>query len=144
MSHFTITYYLILCHVSLALALPTNNSLHIRAGSTPDLSGAAGKIAGAAFALILISFGFGLGAATIAIAGSIEWREFRDRNKPDEEKAVERVETRDSEDTIMEDKEWPKGQGTQVRRPRVTLKSFMPVDFRGLKAGRAQQDTNKT
>lgn len=173
---------LLLSQLSLAAALPTPHhlldQLHTRA--VPDLSSASGKIAGGVFALILISLLFGLGAATVAIKGSVEWREFRDRNKPrlpaaDEEKGTvvevanvmsekKRPDTTDSEKTAVavvvvseEEKEHPvtptmsgaSGEGEEVQVPppiasptpsersarRLTLKSFLPVDFDELKVG---------
>lgn len=159
---FTITFYIILLwQISLVSALPTNNDrrsgdIDARDISTPDLSGAAGKIGGAAFALILLSLGFGLGAASIALFGSIEWREFRDRKKPqvppkDEngsgqqqanaDRSVDRAETGLSENTVDEKEKQSEAQGRR-ERSRLTLKSFMPIDFGELRPGWLA-DTNK-
>lgn len=138
LSNFITILNLILCQISLAVALPTNNDLRVRAVSAPDISGAAGKIGGAAFGLILLSLGFGIGAASIAIAGSIEWREFRDRKKPDTEaapgteKVLQKVETGDSDDTVMKEKASRSVKTSPIRKPRLTLKSFRPMDFRNL------------
>lgn len=151
------TFHIILLwQISLTSALPVNNerrSGHFDARdiSAPDLSGAAGKIGGAAFALILLSLGFGLGAASIAIFGSIEWREFRDRKKPkvpqkdengpeqtqrDAAKRLDRAETGLSESTVdeMEKQTAREAQGRR-ERSRLTLKSFLPIDFGDLKPG---------
>lgn len=124
------------------MALPTVNGLRVRETSATDLSGAAGKIAGAAFALILVSLAFGLGAATIAIMGSVEWREFRDRKKPEAEKApglekaLQKVNTRDSDQTVVDEKENSISvQDSPMRKPRLTLKSFRPMDFKNLGVG---------
>lgn len=158
----TVFHIILLAHISVVLALPTNNERRAggidgRAIDTPDLSGAAGKIGGAAFGLIVLSLGFGLGAASIAILGSIEWREFRDRKKPevpakdgngttpkltDEEKAVDRRGTGLSESTV-DGKEKTTEAASRRERSRLTLKSFMPIDFSDLKPGWLQS-TNKT
>lgn len=118
-------FYLLLCQLSLAAALPARNDLTARANK-PDLSGATGKIAGAALGLIVISLGFGLGSATIAVLGSVEWREFRDRKKTDEEKALSKVATEESQSTTgTEEKQ--SGRDAQARLPRLNklnLKSF--------------------
>lgn len=163
---FITTFYIIsLCQISLALALPANN-VHLSSTSLsarddvalPNLSGVAGKIAGLGFALVVLSLGFGLGAASIAILGSTEWREFRDRKKPkvpakdgpvttkppqqpqDEEKGVNRVDTGLTESTVDEKE---KTIQAPERRTRLTLKSFMPIDFGDLKPGWLT-DHNKT
>lgn len=148
----TTKFYIILFwQISQVLALPTNIDQHTgglaeRDITAPNLSGAAAKIGGGVFALILLSLGFGLGAASIAIAGSPEWREFRDRKKPkvpakegmtaatqeDEEKGAQRVQTGLSASTVDE-KEKPIVE--PVRRARLTLKSFVPIDFNDLRPG---------
>lgn len=159
---FTTTFHIILLwQVSLASALPTNNdrrsaNIDARDISTPDLSGAAGKIGGAAFALILLSLGFGFGAASIAIFGSIEWREFRDRKKPQvppkdgngseqqqetTDRRVDRAETGLSESTVDEKEKQFNTQGRR-ERSRLTLKSFLPIDFGDFRPGWLA-DTNK-
>lgn len=150
----TIFHTILLWQISLASALPTNNDrrsgeIDARDISTPDLSGAAGKIGGAAFALILLSLGFGFGAASIAIFGSIEWREFRDRKKPkvppkdengagqqqaNSDRRVDRAETGLSDSTVDEKEKQLEAQGRR-ERSRLTLKSFMPIDFGDFKPG---------
>lgn len=150
----TAFHIILLSQISLVLALPANNdrrsgSIDARAIAAPDLSGAAGKIGGAAFGLVVLSLGFGLGAASIAILGSLEWREFRDRKKPkvpakdgvgmtsnqrDEEKGVDRAGTGLSDSTVDE-KENNTEAPSRRERSRLTLKSFMPMDFGDLKPG---------
>lgn len=148
---YTTTYRIILlCQVSLALALPAGNShragdINARDVTVPNLSGAAGKIAGGVFALVLLSLGLGVGAASIAILGSTEWREFRDRKKPQvpardgvtaqqggEQQGVNRAQTDRSESTVDENE---KATAAPARRPRLTLKSLMPIDFNDLRPG---------
>lgn len=150
----TTFHILLLSKISLVLALPASNDRRVgyidtRAIAAPDLSGAAGTIGGAAFGLIVLSVGFGLGAASIAILGSIEWREFRDRKKPEVpskdangftpqqahgEKSVDRVDTGLSESTVN-DKEKQIEASARRERSRLTLKTFMPIDLSKLKPG---------
>lgn len=148
--------HLLLCQTSLSLALPTTHNLRPRA-STPDLSGASAKIGGGIFALLAVSLGLGLGAAFLALRGSVEWREFRDRKKPPPEDEKTGAATRAradttatmstvaSVDTIAEEKIRLEAEqeAQKIRRPsRLTLKSFRPMDFKDINLGWLR-DTNK-
>lgn len=148
--------YVLFFQIVLALTLPIQEHQWTRelgtrgAEATPlqnkrAISSAAGAIGGGAVGLILLALFIGLGSAAIAIIGSIEWREFRDRKKPrqtkgDEEKARDRnleiagqelqsVTTTSTTETVMSD---PQKVGIETQAPRksrLTLKSFKPMDF---------------
>lgn len=68
-------------------------------------------IGGGVVGLVLLALIIGLGSASVAILGSTEWREFRDRNKPKEDKgkAVE------------------KGHGQKEEGPAVPAKDGLPT-----------------
>lgn len=90
--------YAILFQLSLALALPTGEyhqasrietrdsiqTLHLQVKREPELSvdsSTIPKIAGGAFGIVALGLFFGLGSASIAVYGSIEWRTRRDKKK---------------------------------------------------------------
>lgn len=89
--------YAILLQLTLALALPageyhqasrieTRNSietlhLQIKREEASIDSSSIPKIAGGAFGIVALGLIFGLGSASIAVYGSIEWRTRRDKKK---------------------------------------------------------------
>lgn len=89
--------YAILLQLSLALALPTGDyqashietrsgdqTLHLQSRQEPSASideSSIPKIAGGAFGIVALGLIFGLGSASIAVYGSIEWRTRRDKKK---------------------------------------------------------------
>lgn len=90
--------YAILLQLSLALALPTGEyhqasrietrsgvqTLHLQSRQEPSASideSSIPKIAGGAFGIVALGLIFGLGSASIAVYGSIEWRTRRDKKK---------------------------------------------------------------
>ncbi|PSR80794.1 hypothetical protein BD289DRAFT_484772 [Coniella lustricola] len=50
-------------------------------------SNVAGKVAGGAAGLVILSLVLGLGSASIAVLGSVEWAELRGKNKPEQQQA---------------------------------------------------------
>ena len=90
--------YTMLLQLSLSLALPTGEhhqasrietrdsiqTLHLQAKREPELSvdsSSIPKIAGGAFGIVVLGLIFGLGSASIAVYGSLEWRTRRDKKK---------------------------------------------------------------
>lgn len=90
--------YAILLQLTLALALPTGEypqesrietrdsiqTLHLQSKREPEASidsSSIPKIAGGAFGIVALGLIFGLGSASIAVYGSIEWRTRRDKKK---------------------------------------------------------------
>lgn len=90
--------YLVLSQIVLAWSLPVTQDDHLREiesraprtvhtpGKRALSSSAVKAIGGGVVGLVVLALVIGLGSALIAILGSTEWREFRDRNKPKEEK----------------------------------------------------------
>lgn len=107
-------------------------------------SSAIGGIAGGVIGLILLSLVIGLGAASIAVLGSLEWREWRGKKDGDDQPRGEKkgldlegpppppVPTKD--DTIDVEKAQPAGKPGGSR---LTLKSFVPLDFRSAGWGKS-------
>ncbi|KAG6368934.1 hypothetical protein INS49_003152 [Diaporthe citri] len=91
----TTIVYAILLQITLALALPTGEAsrietrggvetLHLQIKREPELSvdsSSIPKIAGGAFGIVALGLIFGLGSASIAVFGSLEWRTRRDKKK---------------------------------------------------------------
>lgn len=90
--------YAILLQLNLALALPTGEyhqasrietrnsvqTLHLQIKRQSEASidsSSIPKIAGGAFGIVALGLIFGLGSASIAVYGSIEWRTRRDKKK---------------------------------------------------------------
>lgn len=165
--------YILLSQIALALSLPIDQNEHAgnhlrenepRAPPAPHsvqpptkraaLSGSAvGAIGGGAVGLILLALVIGLGSASIAILGSLEWGEFRGRKtKPEEQQAGADAEKQRGLRQAQEDKETSavgihqtqsnstastvqqtvneKVAVQPPRRSRLTLKSFLPpMDF---------------
>lgn len=148
-----------LLYATVALGLPTNRDVSTqqtrstavdKALSTLSKRGisinssAIGGIAGGAVGLILLSLFIGLGAASIALLGSLEWREWRGKNKEGENekgKEVERGEGEGSAPHSSEPRPPPvptkdesatneKARPGKLSNSRLTLKSFMTMDFR--------------
>lgn len=94
------TTCVLISQLSLALSLPTGDFTQgaLKTTTTQKIpqtqhekresaipSSAAGLVAGGAVALVFIALCIGLGAASIALFGSLEWGEFRDKKKEGEE-----------------------------------------------------------
>lgn len=96
--------YAILLQITLALALPTGDydqasrietrgsveTLHLQIKREPELSvdsSSIPKIAGGAFGIVALGLIFGLGSASIAVWGSIEWQTRRDKKKQEKGQA---------------------------------------------------------
>lgn len=85
--------YAILLQLSLTLALPTGDYNQIEARSSVQTlhlqtkreeqidSSSIPKIAGGAVGIVALGLIFGLGSASIAVFGSLEWRTRRDKKK---------------------------------------------------------------
>lgn len=107
----------------------------------------AGAIGGGAFALILLALFIGLGSASVAVIGSIEWKEYRDRKNPGEKEGdggkmqdrennketagqeAQSITTMSAGETVTGDPEKVEIQKEPPRKARLTLKSFLPLDF---------------
>lgn len=158
-----IALHILFFHATLGLSLPTNHNdpshpAHTRAVdeasratiSKRAISSAVGGIAGGVIGLILLSLFIGLGAASIAILGSLEWGEWRGKTpedkKGDGEKNIEQggrggggrgatggqsrpppVPRKDDEPVTNEK---PRPGKSRLSSARLTLKSFTPLDFR--------------
>lgn len=143
-----VLFQTLLFYTTLAASLPiTTTHRHVASRSSPppinkraDInidSSAIGGIAGGVIGLILLSLVIGLGAASIAVLGSLEWREWRGKKDEDDQPRGEKkgldleggpppppVPTKD---TIDVEKAQPAGKPGGSR---LTLKSFVPLDFR--------------
>ncbi|KAF3764140.1 hypothetical protein M406DRAFT_330491 [Cryphonectria parasitica EP155] len=152
--------FLLLSHITLALSMPTyhlatretkNNAVHDAHSYSKraiNLSSIKSTLAGGAAGLVILALVIGLGAASIAILGSIEWAEFRGKNKKEAQKGVakekEEFESDSDSDSIKEYKEKAVQQPrleeavtdekprmpSMPKRSRLSLKSFLPpMDF---------------
>lgn len=142
-----ILFQTLLFYATLALSLPTNRDgsatqqIHSKR-ATPSVSissSAVGGIAGGAVGLILLSLFIGLGAASIAVIGSLEWREWRGKKEEGKGQNGKGVESdSDSESGSIRQQRQAKDESTtnekartgKLSSARLTLKSFMPLDFR--------------
>lgn len=96
--------YAILFQLTLALALPTGDypqasrietrdsiqTLHLQVKREPEASidsSSIPKIAGGAVGIVALGLIFGLGSASIAVFGSLEWRTRRDKKKQEKGQA---------------------------------------------------------
>lgn len=96
--------YAMLLQLSLALALPSGDyhqasrietrssiqTLHLQAKREPEASidsSSIPKIAGGAVGIVALGLIFGLGSASIAVFGSLEWRTRRDKKKQEKGQA---------------------------------------------------------
>lgn len=89
-----------------------------------DVGNIAGKVAGGAAGLVIIALVIGLGSASIAVLGSVEWAELRGKNTAEfqEKKAVTEKEGSDSEsdaDSIVEAKQQAARQQAGVQAPKT-------------------------
>lgn len=152
-----IIFQICVFYTTLALGLPTSRDVSTQPTHTKDVneipralskradisidSSAIGGIAGGAIGLILLSLFIGLGAASIAILGSLEWREWRGKKEGEDqsEKKVEEVEGSASQaeqrpPPPVPTKDQPvtdeKARPGKLSSARLTLKSFMPLDFK--------------
>lgn len=148
--------YIFLSQIALALSLPVDQPHNLRGNEARaprpiqppakrDISSSTvGAIGGGAFALVLLALVIGLGSASIAILGSLEWGEFRDKKKPeqaeadaekqrgadeqDKETAVSVQQTRSSTaaSTAQQAVTGEKAGGQPPRGSRLTLKGLLP------------------
>lgn len=153
-----IIFQALLFHSTLVLSLPTSRDVptqqtHTRAAdeaarpiSKRAVSSAVGGIAGGALGLILLALIIGLGAASIAILGSLEWGEWRGKKKEgkgESEKDMEQGEGRQGREGSAEQRPQPppvpqkdeamtneKARPGRLSSARLTLKSLMPLDFK--------------
>lgn len=96
--------YAILLQLTLALAFPTGDyhqgsqietrdsiqTLHLQSKREPEASidsSSIPKIAGGAVGIVALGLIFGLGSASIAVFGSLEWRTRRDKKKQEKGQA---------------------------------------------------------
>lgn len=111
--------HVILFQLTFALALPTSQynqasqietrqvaeTLHLQIKREPELSidsSSIPKIAGGAFGIVALGLIFGLGSASIAVFGSIEWRVRRDKKKQEKGQVnQEKLEDSSSEKTTI-------------------------------------------
>ncbi|KAJ0121987.1 hypothetical protein J7T55_002498 [Diaporthe amygdali] len=111
--------HVILFQLTFALALPTGQynqasqietrqvaeTLHLQIKREPELSidsSSIPKIAGGAFGIVALGLIFGLGSASIAVFGSIEWRVRRDKKKQEKGQVnQEKLEDSSSEKTTI-------------------------------------------
>lgn len=151
-----IIFQIFLFYTTLALGLPTSRDVptqqtHTKAvdeiprasSKRADISinsSAIGGIAGGAIGLILLSLFIGLGAASIAILGSLEWREWRGK-KEGEDQSEKKVEEGEASASHAEQRPPPvptkdepvtneKARPGKLSGARLTLKSFVPLDFK--------------
>lgn len=157
-----VLFQTLLFYTTLAASLPitttTTTHRHVASSSSPpppinkraDInidSSAIGGIAGGVIGLILLSLVIGLGAASIAVLGSLEWREWRGKKDGDdqprgEEKGLDLeggpppppVPTKDDDTNLNEKAQLPAGKPGGSR---LTLKSFVPLDFRSGEWGKS-------
>lgn len=105
-------------------------------------SSAVGGIAGGAIGLILLALIIGLGAASIAVLGSLEWREWRGKKeegkgegegegegekKAEEGMAHQRTPSTQTDDSVLREKEKALPARSTNRK---TLMSFIALDFK--------------
>lgn len=147
---------IVLLYATLALSLPTNpdvstQQIHNRAvdeafhtfikrGISIN-SSAVGGIAGGAVGLILLSLFIGLGAASIALLGSLEWGEWRGKPKEGESEKGKGKDVEEGEGGVTQPIPPPvprkdesatneKVRPGKLSSSRLTLKSFMSLDFK--------------
>lgn len=141
--------YILLSQIALAFSLPVDqheSSLHENEARAPHShtvqpltkraalsSSAVGAIGGGAVGLILLALVIGLGSASIAILGSLEWGEFRDRKKPQEEQQQQQHKARSA------DAEKQKGFGQEQEQDKEAAVSIHQTQSNLSTASTAQQ-----
>lgn len=110
--------YAILFHLAVALALPTGDyaqapqiesrssveTIHLQTKREEQIdSSSIPKIAGGAVGIVALGLIFGLGSASIAVFGSLEWRTRRDKKKQEKSEVTQekRLDDSSSEKTTI-------------------------------------------